>query len=285
VIAVEHAERGRLALVAGELAKLPAFLRRDFLVAWSYRMMFFSDAAALGFQALSFYFIGLMVDPSVLPIYGGSRATYMEFVAVGIALGVFIQLGLGRVAAAIRNEQLMGTLEALLMTPTQPTTIQLGSVVYELIYIPVRTAIFFAVVAIAFGLSFEPGGLLPALVILLVFIPFVWGLGVASAAATLTFKRGSGGIGLGVTVLTLFSGAYFPLDLLPGWATTVAELNPIAIAIEGMRETLLGGGGWSQAGRALLVVTPVSALSLAAGLLAFRASLRRERRRGTLGLY
>jgi ABC-2 type transport system permease protein len=285
VIAVEHVERGRLALVAGELAKLPAFLRRDFLVAWSYRMMFFSDAAALGFQALSFYFIGLMVDPGVLPVYGGSRATYMEFVAVGIALGVFIQLGLGRVAAAIRNEQLMGTLEALLMTPTQPTTIQLGSVVYELVYIPVRTAIFFAVVAIAFGLSFEPGGLLPALVILLLFIPFVWGLGVASAAATLTFKRGSGGIGLGVTVLTLFSGAYFPLDLLPGWATTVAELNPIAIAIEGMRETLLGGAGWSQAGRALLVVTPVSALSLAAGLLAFRASLRRERRRGTLGLY
>lgn len=283
--AAEHAEHGRAALIPGEFAKLPAFLRRDFLVAWSYRTMFIADLAALAFQALSFYFIGLMVDPGVLPTYGGNRATYMEFVVVGIALGVFIQLGLGRVATAIRNEQLMGTLESLLMTPTQPTTIQLGSVVYELIYIPVRTALFFAVVAISFGLSFEPGGLLPALAILLLFIPFVWGLGVASAAATLTFKRGSAGIGLGVTILTLFSGAYFPLDLLPGWATTLAVLNPIAIAIEGMRETLLGGAGWSEAGRALLVVTPISALSLTAGLLAFRASLRRERRRGTLGLY
>ena len=285
MIAVDHAAHGRVASAAGELAKLPAFLRRDFLVAWSYRTMFFADVAALAFQALSFYFIGLMVDPEVLPSFGGERATYMEFVAVGIALGVFIQLGLGRVAAAIRNEQLMGTLESLLMTPTHPTTIQLGSVVYELIYIPLRTALFLAVVAVAFGLSFEPAGLLPALVILLLFIPFVWGLGVASAAATLTFKRGSGGIGLGVTVLTLFSGAYFPLDLLPGWATTLAELNPIAIAIDGMREALLGGGGWPEAGRALLVIAPVSALSLVGGLLAFRASLRRERRRGTLGLY
>jgi ABC-type polysaccharide/polyol phosphate export permease len=285
VIAVDHAAHGRVASAAGELGKLPAFLRRDFLVAWSYRTMFFADVAALAFQALSFYFIGLMVDPAVLPSFGGERATYMEFVAVGIALGVFIQLGLGRVAAAIRNEQLMGTLESLLMTPTHPTTIQLGSVVYELIYIPVRTALFLAVVAVAFGLSFEAAGLLPALAILLLFIPFVWGLGVASAAATLTFKRGSGGIGLGVTVLTLFSGAYFPLDLLPSWATTLAELNPIAIAIEGMRDALLGGAGWSEAGRALLVIAPVSALSLVGGLLAFRASLRRERRRGTLGLY
>ncbi len=285
MIAVEHAERGRMATVAGEIVKLPSFLRRDFLVAWSYRMMFVTDVAALALQALSFYFIGLMVDPGVLPTYGGSRATYMEFVAVGIALGVFIQLGLSRVAAAIRDEQLMGTLESLLMTPTHVATVQLGSVVYQLVYIPIRTTLFFAVVAIAFGLSFEPAGLLPALAILLLFIPFVWGLGVASAAATLTFKRGSGGIGFGVTILTLFSGAYFPLDLLPGWATTLAELNPVAIAIEGMRETLLGGAGWSKAGQALLVIAPLSALSLAAGLLAFRASLRRERRRGTLGLY
>jgi ABC-2 type transport system permease protein len=281
----EHAAPRQAAAVAGELAKLPAFLRRDFLVAWSYRAVFVSDVAALSFQALSFYFISLMVDPQVIPSFNGTQATYMEFVAVGIALGVFLQLGLGRVSAAIRNEQLTGTLEALLMTPTQPATIQLGSVVYELIYIPIRTALFFGAIAITFGLDFEADGLLPALAILLLFIPFVWGLGVASAAATLTFRRGSAGVGLGATLLTLFSGAYFPLELLPGWGTSIAELNPVAIAIDGMREALLGGAGWSQAGRALLVITPLSAVSLVAGFFAFRASLRRERRRGTLGLY
>ena len=273
------------AALAGELGKLTAFLRRDFLVAWSYRAAFFSDVAALFLQAISFYFVGLMVNPEVLPEYGGSRATYLEFVAVGIALGVFVQLGLGRVAGAIRNEQLTGTLESLLMTPTAPATIQLGSVVYELVYIPMRTALFFAVIAVAFGLHFETSGFAPALVVLLAFIPFVWGLGIASAAATLTFKRGSGGIGLGVAVLTLFSGAYFPLDLLPKWAAAAAELNPLAVAIDAMRGPLLGGTGWSDTGHALLVLIPLSALSLAVGFLAFRASLRRERRRGTLGLY
>lgn len=272
-------------VVSAELGKLSAFLRRDFLIAWSYRAAFFSDAAALLLQAVSFYFIGLMVNPDVIPSYGGREASYMEFVAVGIALGVFMQLGLGRVAAAIRNEQLTGTLESLLMTPTTTATIQLGSVVYESIYIPVRTAIFFLVVGLTFGLYFDPSGFLPALLVLLVFIPFVWGLGIASAAATLTFKRGGGGIGFGVAVMTLFSGAYFPLELLPGWIAVTAEANPLALAIGAMRNALLGGTGWTGVGPALLVLVPFSALSLGGGILAFRVALRRERRRGSLGLY
>jgi ABC-2 type transport system permease protein len=271
--------------LAGELRKLPAFIRRDFLVAWSYRMAFFSDAAALFLQAVSFYFVGLMINPEVLPTFGGNRATYLEFVAVGIALSVFMHLGLGRVATAIRNEQLTGTLESLLMTPTATATIQLGSVVYDSIYIPIRTALFFAVIGIAFGLHFEPNGFLPALFVLLAFIPFVWGLGIASAAATLTFKRGTGGIAFGVAILTLGSGAYFPLDLLPGWAEASAELNPLALAIGAMREALLGGTGWEGVGRTLLILAPLSALSLLGGFSLFRAALRRERRRGSLGLY
>ena len=59
----------RVSAAAGELGKLSAFLRRDFLTAWSYRATFFTDAAALFLQALSFYFVGLMVNPEVLPSY------------------------------------------------------------------------------------------------------------------------------------------------------------------------------------------------------------------------
>jgi ABC-2 type transport system permease protein len=178
-----------------------------------------------------------------------------------------------------------GTLESLLMTPTNPATIQVGSVVYDLIYIPIRTAVFLVVIAVAFGLNLDPSGLLPATVVLLVFIPFVWGLGVASAGTTLTFRRGSGFVGLASTILVLFSGAFYPLDLLPGWVTKLAQLNPITIAVDGMREPLLGDTGWQGVGTAVLILVPLSALSLLGGILVFRAALRRERRQGTLGLY
>jgi ABC-2 type transport system permease protein len=271
--------------LAGELRKLPAFVRRDFIVAWSYRLPFVGDWIGLALQAFMFYFVGLIVDPAKLPSFGGSPTSYMEFVAVGIAISAFLTLALGRVAVGMQQEQFAGTLESLLMTPTSPVTVQLGSVVYDLIYIPIRTAIFLVIIAFAFGLDFYASGLLPALVVLLVFIPFVWGLGVASAGATLTFRRGSGIVGLASTVLVLFSGAFYPLDVLPGWVATIAELNPITIAVEGMREPLLAGTGWEDVGKAAAILVPLSAVSLAVGFYAFRAALRRERRQGTLGLY
>ncbi|HXV96471.1 MAG TPA: ABC transporter permease [Gaiellaceae bacterium] len=274
-----------MTVVGAELRKLPAFVRRDFLVAWSYRLPFVTDWVGLAFQAFMFYFIGLMVDPAKLPTFGGEPTTYLAFVAVGIAIAAFMTLALGRVSAGIQQEQLAGTLESLLMTPTSPATIQLGTVVYDLIYVPLRTAVFLVVIAVAFGLDFYASGLLPALIVLLAFIPFVWGLGIASAGATLTFRRGSGAVGLGISVLVLFSGAYYPLDLLPNWLASLAELNPITIAVDGMREPLLGGTGWEGVGKAVAVLVPLAVVSLVCGAVAFRAALRRERSRGTLGLY
>ena len=83
--------------LAVELRKLPAFVRRDFLVAWSYRMSFASDLISLGVQAVVFAFISKMIDANELPTFKGQQVTYLEFAAIGIALGVFIHFGLDRV--------------------------------------------------------------------------------------------------------------------------------------------------------------------------------------------
>jgi ABC-2 type transport system permease protein len=268
----------------GELRKLPAFARRDLLIAWSYRGAFFGEWIGLLTGTLTFYFVGLMVDEKTLPSYGGSHATYMEFVAAGIALSAFIQLGLGRVSAALRGEQLMGTLESLLITPTSVSTIQVGSAAYDLVYVPIRTALFFLILTLTFGLSFEPSGIAPAVLSMMLFIPFVWGLGVMSAAITLTFRQGGGAFALGVSALIIGSGAFFPLDLLPHWVSTIAQFNPVTLAVEGVRRPLLGGG-WEGIWPRGLALAPVSVLTLGVGLYAFRLALRREQRRGTLGLY
>lgn len=268
-----------------ELIKLPAFLRRDLLVAWSYRLAFVTEWGALALQAVMFYFVSLLVDPTTLPEYGDSRATYMEFVAVGIALNTFVALALSRVGVGLRGEQVQGTLESLLATPTAPATIQVGTVFYDVLYVPVRTVVFLLLTALAFGLDFEAGGFLPALTVLLAFIPFVWGLGIMNAGFILTFRRGAGVSGFVVSILTVFSGAFFPLDLLPSWGARIAELNPIALAIDGMRGPLLGGTGWTDVPGELAVLLPLSVLSLGLGVLAFRAALARERRLGSLGLY
>lgn len=279
------AERLRPGRAWGEAGKVSAFLRRDLLVAWSYRVDFFSDIASLLVQVFMFYFIGLLIDPAALPSFGGDPTTYLEFVAIGIALGTFVQLALSQVAGAFREEQYQGTLEVLLLTPTRTLTIQLGALAYDLIYVPIRTALFLVIIAVGFGLDFHLDGILPAIVVLLVVIPFVWGLGVASAAAVIAFRRGEGVVGLFATLLTVASGAYFPLTVLPAWLQTAAEANPFAIALESMRDAVLGGSGWSEVLPAVVLIAPMAAASLVLGYFVYSKALRRELRIGTLGDY
>ncbi len=275
----------RASVLLEEAAKVPAFLRRDLLVAWSYRMAFFSDLVSIVFMVALFFFISKMLDPGKLPTYNGVRVSYMEFVLIGIALGAFIEIALARVASALRNEQVAGTLEALLMTPTAMTTVQLGSAAYDIVYVPIRTGLLLLVGALAFGMGFQAAGIGPALAVLLLFIPFVWGLGIATAGAVLTFKRGGGGIHLAALVMMFTSGAYFPIDLFPSSVSAAAQFNPMALAADGMRQALLGGAGWSDVAPNILLLAPMSAVSLTLGVVVFRLGLRREQARGTLGLY
>jgi ABC-2 type transport system permease protein len=123
------------------------------------------------------------------------------------------------------------------------------------------------------------------LLLLVAFIPFVWGLGVLTAALLLTFRRGGSLVGLGAVVVGLLSGVYFPLSLLPGWLHGIANANPVAQAINGMREALLGGATLADIASNFALVVPCSAASLLIGLGVFRLAVRREQKRGTLGLY
>lgn len=268
-----------------EARKVPAFLRRDWLTMLSYRAAFVGDLLAIVVQALMFGFIAELVDPASLPTYNGVETSYFEFVMVGVVIATVSGLLLQKVSMAIRQEQMMGTLESLLVTPASPTTVQIGSAAFDLLFVPVRMAALLLAVALTLGLNFAPSGILPTLMLLMAFVPFVWGLGLVAAAAIVTFRRGGGVIGIAMSVLGLASGAFFPLTLLPAWIQKIAGANPVAIVMEDTRETLIGGSGWQGVGGALAILLPLSALALVAGVLAFRAALTREHRNGTLGLY
>ena len=268
-----------------ELRKVPAFFRRDLIVLFSYRFAFVGDWLNLILQVVVFYFVGLMVDPDSLPVVRGVQVSYMEYVAVGIALTSFVQVSLGRVISVIRGEQMMGTLEALVVTPTTLTTLQLGSVAYDLVYIPIRIALFLAFASVAFDVHIVLSGLGPAAGILLFFIPFVWGLGALGAAGVMTFRRGAGFVGIGLSVLTIASGTYFPITLLPPWLEWIARHNPVTLALAGTRLALLGGAGWEAVMPAIKVLAPVALITISVGVFALRGAVRRERRLGTLGLY
>lgn len=268
-----------------ETAKISAFARRDLRIMLSYRFAAAAELLGLAGQALAFSFLGKLVKGSSLPAYGATHATYLGFVTIGLALNMVVVLMLHQLASAIRTEQMVGTLESLLATPTRIGTIQAGSAAFQLLFVPFRMGIFVAIVGIVFGLHYQAAGIAPAIAVVAGLLPFLWGLGLLCAGAMLTFRRGGGALMTGSTILGLASGALFPLSLLPGFLQTIAHSNPLAITIAGVRQALIGGTGWGPVGGALVELIPVSAAAVALGAVAFRLALRRERRLGTLGLY
>ena len=122
-----HGRSGALA----EASKLGAFLRRDLLVRLSYRGAIISDWINLFAQALVFSFVSKLVHP--IHINGGGRTSYIAYVTVGIAVAGFMAVGLARLVSAIQQEQSLGTLESLMVTPTTASVVLLGSVIYDLI--------------------------------------------------------------------------------------------------------------------------------------------------------
>ncbi len=289
IVAVERAKadalvaRARIFVI--EMRKLGAFLRRDFVTALSYKSAFVGEWLGLAVTAFMFYFTGRLVDAGKLPVYNGHRSSYFEFVLIGMVLGAFIQIALNRVSAVMRQEQFGGTLESLLMTPTASFTVQFGSVMYDLIFLPIRLVIFISAFALLFGLHLTAGGIPQALIYLLAIIPFVWGLGLITAGLTMTIRKGAAFVGLGVAFLMLGSGAFFPVGVLPGPLASTAKGNPLAVAMTGIREALIGGAGWGHMAHDLAIIIPSAIIALVVGNLAFRVGVRRERRRGTLGLY
>ena len=111
------------------LRKPQAFLKKDFLMETSYRFSFFLQFGGIFFSVVMFYFVSELIGsaPSVqqsLSRYGGN---YFSFVLIGIAFSNFLSVGLGSFSSSIRGEQMMGTLEAMLVTPTRLSTIIISS--------------------------------------------------------------------------------------------------------------------------------------------------------------
>jgi lipooligosaccharide transport system permease protein len=72
---------------------------------------------------------------------------------------------------------------------------------------------------------------------------------------------------LGISVMFVFSGVFYPLDTLPPWARTVAAVSPLTHAVDAARLVSTGAIGAALAGRlAVLLVVAVAAFGLATRL-------------------
>ena len=253
-----------------ELRKLAAFAARDWHVQSSYRFAVLVNLGQMLFTVASFFFIGRLVTPqraASLAPYGGD---YFAFVLVGLAGSQYLSTSLSSFSGAIRDEQLQGTLEAILATPTRLSTIMLGGVLWDFFWTTVEVLVCLGLGVMVFGVDLGRINV-PASVVL-------WGLsllslsslGVLSACGILLFKEAdpiSWSLG---GVMKLLGGVYFPIVLLPDWLAPLAKLSPLTYVLEGIRQAVLVGAPLHELwricallGGCALVLWPLAMVSFA----------------------
>jgi ABC-2 type transport system permease protein len=180
---------------------------------------------------------------------------------------VFIPL-LGA-SALLAGERTRGTLRRLVVSPARKSTFLLGIISGQLGQALVQMALL-----VAFGvyvMKVDWGNSTPALAVMLV----TFGLASVALGVTLgTFVKTAGqannlSIAAGMA-MALLGGAWFPMEIFPQGAQTVAQFLPTTWAVQGLNELVMRGGGMDDITLPAAVLVGFAAVFLAIGVWRFR---------------
>jgi ABC-2 type transport system permease protein len=263
------------------IAVVSALVRRDYQITRSYRMAFVLDSVFGVLNLAVYFFISeTFVDASTAPL--GGAPSYFAFAAVGMVVGLVITAAAAGAAERVREEQLTGTFEALLVHPVRSLELSVGLVGFPLLFGLARAIVYLGIAAVWMDLDASRASWLGLVAVLLGTGAALATLGILSGAAVLLFKRGTILTAVAIFGMTMLSGAVFPISVLPDWVQPISEVIPIRFALNGVRDALFRGEGWGTDAVALMAF---GALGIPLAAWVFDGALRIARRTGSVGQY
>jgi ABC-2 type transport system permease protein len=229
------------------------------------------------FSVATFYFLSQLFGKALVPQlekYGGD---YFSFALIGLAFTGYVGLSLSNFAASIREGQMMGTLEIMLLSPTRLSTILISSSLWSYLLTTVQALVFLLVGALVFGFSVSQVNIVSALVVLVLSIASFSGIGILSAAVVLMVKRGDPVAWLFGGVSSLLAGVYYPISVLPGWLEPVSRFIPLTYALDAMRLAVLKGSSLIELRYDLLVLLGFTVILTPLSFMAFRMAVKRAK--------
>jgi ABC-2 type transport system permease protein len=199
--------------------------------------------------------------------------SFLQFMLAGAILQSLMLAGnSGGIALAVDIE--MGFTDRLFAAPISRFAIVLGRLVGTSV-LGAFTAVWFIVIGLIFGASFEEG-VLGALVAIVLATLAGMALGGLGAAVALRTGRASIVQGLFplVFVLLFLSSAFFPESLMVEPAKTIAEYNPLSFIVEGIRDPVISSFSAAEIGAALVSIAGIAALGLGLSAAALRHRVR-----------
>jgi ABC-2 type transport system permease protein len=269
------------------MRRVRAFVIRDFLLAVSYRMEFFLRVLSILIAVTTLFFISRIFEGFVNtehPQWHNPLAAWIT----GLAVLSYFMTGFSSLASAIRQEQTQGTLESVLLTPINMPTMIISSSAWDFVQATFYSFLYFFFGWLFFDVHYR-GNYLLAFAFLLLTTLVLACLGILSASFAMVFKRGDPfGIFLG-TGSALFSGVFFPTQLLKQYAgegfASISRILPPTYGLDGIRRVLIEGQGLAEVREPLVTLLVFLAVLLPFSLWVFGRAVRRAKREGSLIQY
>lgn len=269
-----------------DMARAMAFVRKDMMIALSYRLQFVFQFSQVFFSVAVIYFIGRMVAASgASPVLAAYGADYFSFALVGLAVNTYMKTGLVTVTNDLRQMMNQGVLEALCAGPVEYKRLLLCTAVWPFLFETVRIVFYFLLGAVLFGLRLNDANWLGAGVTLMTTLPIFLMLGVISCSILIIVKKGDPVNWIFSSLSGLLAGTMFPIAVLPSWLQTVAFCLPLTHALEALRRCLLTGSSLSAVRRHLLALALFVVVLLPVTFVVSNLCMARARKTGAFSTH
>lgn len=267
------------------LRKPYAIIKKEFLTAVSYKFDFTLRLFGIWVSIFIYYFLSKLINPALssdLQPYGGD---YFFFVIIGTGFASYLSVGLDSFSTSIREAQLMGTLEAILVTRTRFTTILVYQALWNFLFASIHVIAYLGFALLFTDARFENPNWSAALVILSLTILVFSSLGIISGSIILVLKKGTPVNWIMNSVSSFMGGVYYPISVLPLWCQKLAFFLPITHSLEGIRLALMRGHSLGDLRMEALTLVVFAAVLFPLGIASFNMAFNKARRDGTLCQY
>ena len=277
----QSALRSNLLVVWNELIK-----NMKFLMAYPIIFVFWAVFPIFWFIPFIFQgqaFVGGLQSASFGQITGYEE--FIPFIVIGSVLNSYVNTLLYGMGESIRREAIQGTLDYLLVAPTNKVYVLIGKALSESISSTIFAASQLAISALLFGMNLTLGMMLPVFLIVILLILGLYGLSLVLAAFSLLYKQShdvSETIGY---VFYVFSPVRYPLESLPFWAQIFGKLIPLTYALIIVRSIMLLGASLSSLYFEVLALLIIDAVLIFAGFYLFNWMENKAKTSGTISHY
>jgi ABC-2 type transport system permease protein len=261
-----------------------AFLKRDFRQESSYRLAFVTSFGGALTTLLSAGFLSRIV-PGHQPALKAYGSDYFTFVLIGTAALSYFSVALGTFATNLSQEQQQGTMEALLVTPTDPRAILLCGATWPFLFATVQLILYLVVGAALFHAKVAAENLALAAVMMFLTVVAFSAVGLVAAGVMVLAKRTGVIIGFAGSVFALLGGVLYPISVLPRFLRVLAQLLPMVHGLDAVRLSLVSDPNLAAIGRDAIILIGFAVVLVPAALQTFQLALRRARRIGSLSHY